>query len=235
MLMFAGLGWPSIIITNYSFEDPSLSPLGVSANCQPDGTGCFLYRPSDANVGWTFSGSAGVASAGPTNVNFGVDPASGLDGTQVAFIQKADSVISQTISGLTAGQSYYFTFLGAARPRYPDPNYYGGGEDFMAAVDTGTGFNSIGYYVPPTTTFSLYDTYSFIAPSNGIVTLRFLGLDLYGLTHPQYLDETSFIDNVQIVQGDTPPDPPAMPEPASVMMALPGLGLLALAIRAKRK
>lgn len=221
LVLTAAAGWSSVLIQDYSFENPILA------------TGSLLYRP--AGTGWAYAGSAGVTATDPLDVGFDLNPASGLDGNQVAFIQKPGSTITQTITGLTPGLSYYFTFIAATRPNVGEvPMFFGGGEDFWAWESDGTMWNLIGYYLPASTNFSSYDTLAFIAPASGTITFQFQGIDTHGQQDPNFLDETAFVDNVNIIQG-TPPDPPAlMPEPASVLTALPGFALLALALRRKR-
>lgn len=94
-------GGMSVIVTNSSFESPSL------------GAGKHQYNPSSGS--WTFSGNGSTPTGSGLCANgsaFGNPNAP--QGGQVAFLQ-GTGTISQTISGLTPGTTYTITFLAGQR------------------------------------------------------------------------------------------------------------------------
>jgi hypothetical protein len=76
------------------------------------GDGTYTYNPTNVS-GWTFTGGSGVAEYGSA-WGFTAAP----DGAnQVAFLQNT-STLTQTITGLTAGQQYVVSFYLEDRPGY---------------------------------------------------------------------------------------------------------------------
>jgi hypothetical protein len=209
LLLLSSCGWASIVVQNYSFEDPSVH-------------GGFQYLPTDPSVMWSFSGNAGVAAA--AGVANGFNIAAAPDGNQVAFLEGGTPEISQTISGLTVGQNYLVSFFAAQRPDVGNaPRFVGGGQDFEVFWNT----TPIGIFLPSSTTFSLFDSLTF-TPTATSGVLLFKGLDSNtSCGSPTPCDRTAFIDDVQI-NADV-----AVPEPSSAMMLFSGAGMIAFGFRRK--
>lgn len=130
------------------------------------------------STAWTFSGSSGVAAnfSGFTWMN-PIAP----EGKQVAYLQ-ANGSMTQTISGLTAGENYTIAFSAAQR------SGWGGAQTWNVAVN-GTviaSFDPAQYatayteYIAQFTATSTSQTVSFIGTTSG--------------------DNTVFIDNVRITK-----------------------------------
>jgi hypothetical protein len=156
------------LVQDSDFETPAL------------GTGNFTYNTSGSS--WTFAGGSGISGndSGFTNSNSNAPV-----GSQVAFIQTT-GVMSQTISGLVAGQLYTLSFYAAQR-----------GWDFKPSITYQTfnvtlGDQTLAANVNPVSTSYQLLTYSFTSTSSGSQTLTFTGLD------PTNQDETVFLDQVSI-------------------------------------
>jgi hypothetical protein len=138
----------SIIVTNFSFETPTLS------------SGAFVYNPTGVAVGWTFVGDSGIA-ANSSPFYAPVAP----DGVQAAFLQVAPSstagAFSQSISGLTIGDNYSITFFAAERSGFPT-------DVFTVSL----GGTSVGSFTPSTTSF-VSETGTTIAATATSETLLF--------------------------------------------------------------
>lgn len=205
LLLMSCPAWASTLVQDFSFEDPLLSGLGA-----------YTYRPT--GTAWDFgTGSDGIAAVGPVDTNFNMTSAA--DGKQAAFIQKSNSQISQTITGLTIGQSYRVSFFAATRPDMADSNpFYGGGEDFNLLWNG----DLIGYYLPTSTSFSFYTTGFFKATSTSGV-LAFQGVDSNSSCNQNsdgLCDRTAFIDAVSI----------HTPEPPEMVLLLSGILLISLVL-----
>jgi hypothetical protein len=137
---------PGSTLINPSFEVPAL---GSS----------FLYDPSGAGVGWTFSPSSGIQGNGSA---WGA--AAAPSGTQTAFIQNT-STISQALS-LNAG-NYTLAFKAAQRPCCLTPNT----QPIKVTID---GVQIGGLITPASTNFSSFSL-SFSVASSGTHTLGFAG------------------------------------------------------------
>jgi hypothetical protein len=196
--------WASTLVQDFSFESPIVGSPGYS------------YRPTTGTP-WNFgSGSDGITVVAP-------DPTTGFgmtsteSGNQAAFIQRANSQISQTITGLTVGQAYQVGFFAATRPDFIDAGLlaYGGGEDFSVLWNG----NQIGLYLPTSTTFSYYISNYFKATSTTGV-LSFVGIDSNNGGCQQdtsgNCDRTAFIDAVNI----------HTPEPPETVLLLSGILLI---------
>jgi hypothetical protein len=137
------------IISNPSFEIPSLGPGGYSYNT--------------AGASWIFANHSGEAATGSPWFS-GSPP----DGTQAAFLQNLASdaagsdSISQSLVGLTIATSYQFSFFAAMRPgTLTDP----------FSVFLGT--NNLGTFTPLSTTFVQFTTAPVVATSS-TMTLSFV-------------------------------------------------------------
>jgi hypothetical protein len=205
--------------------------------CGVSGYTACQYRPSGTGVDWTFTGDSGIASDTAGNP-FNLDSAP--NGTQAAFLQydlstysALDSasapgeIINQTdtITGLTQGQSYAVYFDAANRPDIysSDVFQYGGGQNFYVYWD-GVQID----YIDGTAdlnandTFSLFTTLTFTASASdaaGNGVLEFLvASNMTG-------DRTDFVDNIQIGSSST------LPEPSTWLLMLSGIGLIGVGVR----
>jgi PEP-CTERM motif len=210
VLLMSCCGYAGVIVGNPSFETPSLTPAGA-----------FVYRPTGAGVDWTFVGSSGITSVSPTipadGSNFGM--LSAPNGTQAAFLQKGTGNISETVTGLVAGQGYVVAFQAAQRPDgccSATGTAWGGEQDFNVLWNG----SSLGTFMPPSTGFSSYVTVSFQATATTGL-LAFQALDIQGGLIGK-TDQTAFVDAVAVNQA---------PEPANGLLVLSGLGLIGLGLR----
>ena|ERR1039458_8067722 len=195
LLLVSCLGSAATIVQDPSFEAPNV-------------LGAYWYRP--LGTAWTFTGSAGIAADGS-----GFDLVGAPDGDQAAFIQVTTGYISQTLTGLTVGDTYDVSFESATRPDLGLPPLFWGGEEDFNVLWNG---NVIGYFSPTSTNFSEYYTNSFLATST-TGTLAFQGVDSLGG------DRSAFIDSVQVAN-----DPP-VPEPSTGLTVLLGIGFFGFALR----
>jgi len=161
----------SIIISNPSFETPSL------------GAGGYSYNTAGAT--WVFANHSGEAATGSPWFS-GSPP----DGVQAAFLQNlagdaaGSDFISQSLVGLTVSTSYQFTFFAAMRPGYnADP------------FNVFLGSNNLGTFTPQSTTFASFTTAPVVASST-TMTLSFVALA--PPPGPSINDIDSAIDNVGI-------------------------------------
>ena len=132
----------------------------------------YSYQPTGSP--WTFGNQTGITSSGSAFGN------TAPDGTQVAFVQGAvaGSCMSQSVSGLTVGDSYSFTVSAAERTGTE------GGQTIAATL----GGASLGSITPAATTFADVTTGAATATAT-TETLQFCGTVLG--------DHTAFIDNIR--------------------------------------
>ena len=132
------------------------------------------YSYSPTGTPWTFGDQTGISSSGSAFGN--TAPA----GTQVAFVKGAvtGSCLSQSVSGLTIGNSYSFTVSAAQRSGTE------GGQSIAATL----GGASLGSITPSSTTFTDVATGAATATAT-TETMSFCGT-VAG-------DHTAFIDNVR--------------------------------------
>jgi hypothetical protein len=140
------------------------------------GTGSYQYDPS--GTAWTFAGTAGVAGNGSA---FTAGNTAAPEGTQVAFLQETGS-ISQAVE--VAAGSYIVRFSAAQRA-----NVQASSQTFAVEVDGAV----VGTFTPAGTGYAAYATAGFTLTA-GAHTITFVGLD------PDGLDNTAFLDQVQLVQ-----------------------------------
>jgi hypothetical protein len=150
-----------------NFTDP-----GFESTILTTGGGAYQYGAADP--AWTFTAGAGVAGNGSA-FNNPVAP----QGSHVAFLQGAGSIISQTVTVPTNGV-YYLGFFAAQRP--------GNQQTFQVLVDgkiagSYNTFTSASYTALATDSFAL---------SAGAHTIAFDGTNLHGG------DNTVFVDQVTI-------------------------------------
>ena len=178
-------------IPDYSFE----SPAGVVG---------FDYNPTVSGV--VFTGDAGVASGA------GFDPAP--DGVQNAFLQStaaSGAQIDITVTGLTAGNVYSFSYFDDQRAGY-------GVNAYTVSFDGAT----IASFSPAATGWTARTTGTFTAlGSSG--TLTFAAPLLC-------CDNDAGIDHITLNGGGAT----GVPEPAAWALMLVGLGGLGAAARARR-
>ena len=158
---FAG-GFQSIFLypSDPSFETPALAP------------GAFAYNPTGSP--WAFTGSAGLAGNGS-----GFSNPAAPQGSQVAFLQRSGSSISQTVN--FAAGTYAIGFQAAQRP--------GNAQAFQVLVDS----TVVATTVTPAGSgvFASYVTSNFTVTA-GPHTIQFVGLN------PKGGDNTAFLDQVSI-------------------------------------
>ena len=238
LLLLSCCGWAGIILpTNHSFETPDVSAPTVL--CGGTGLpGCEYSSLLDgtAGVGWTFSGSAGIASDGsPFHLGAAGDNNPAPDGNQAAFIQYDPSNplsnpgnINQTIGGLDPSTVYSLSFYAAQRPET---------EDLTGAFAFGGGLDFYVYWCPGGSNCSVID---FVEYDNVLATdLIFTpsppilftagaasGSLQFQAYNPLGGDRADFIDDVQI---DGPNGP--VPEPSNALLVLSGIGLIGFGLR----
>ena len=132
------------------------------------------YSYSATGSPWTFGNQTGISSSGSAFGN------SAPDGTQVAFVQGAvaGSCMTQSVTGLTVGDSYSFTVSAAQRSGTE------GGQSIAATL----GGASLGSITPSSTAFADVATGAATATAS-TETLSFCGT-VTG-------DHTAFIDNLR--------------------------------------
>lgn len=179
-------------IPDASFEDPA-------------GAGGFVYRPVVAGV--VFTGDAGVVSG------TGFDSAP--DGVQNAFLQStadAGANIDISVSGLTAGSVYSFSFFDDQRNGY-------GANPYTVAWDGVT----IGAFTPAASGWTARTTDTFTAlASSGTLTFN---------APLRCCDNDAGIDAITLNSAVIS----AVPEPATWAFMLFGVGGLGAALRKRRR
>jgi hypothetical protein len=113
------------------------NPLGVATSAVAVvEVGLTLANPSFETDNFTnfpgyISGNFPITGWSASTTGMGINPANGSpfantgvipDGTKVAFIQADGGVLSQTVSGMQIGKTYYVKFYENARAGYPAPN-----------------------------------------------------------------------------------------------------------------
>jgi hypothetical protein len=206
---------------NDGFEVPDLGAGGYAyGDHDPYGfMGLPEFSPATPGLGWTFTGTAGIAAngsgfgvTGATNVNEngGATSTSG----QAGFIQNGygnPNSIYQTLSGYPGGPTTVNFSLELR-----------GGDDPTTGVDVKINGIDLGTYSTASTSsfVTITTPVTYIAPGSSSYTLTFTGVD--GLNGQ---DNTDFIDNVQIN---------TVPEPTSAV-ALCGLGAMGLFVIVRRR
>ena len=142
----------------------------------------FQYNPSASGIGWTFSPNSGIQGNGSA---WAATPAP--SGTQTAFIQ-GNSSITQTIT-LNAG-SYTLSFQAAQRPCCVSP--------FVQPVKVSVDGTQIGGLISPASTSFAPFSIPFSVGTTGPHTITFTGT--------ANGDKSTFIDNVNLVSGNTSTD-----------------------------
>ncbi len=170
------------VIVNGSFEAPVQS------------SDSYTYDPTGAGVGWTFSGYGGIAAEGSSLFS-----AAPPVGSQAAFLQVDGGntgSMDQSVTGLTIGNSYDFSFFLAAMPG-------------MAAdpITVSFGGVNLGTFVSNSTAWTEFTTAAVVATSTAM-TVQFSSSSQSG-------NLVSDIANVGIA------DPPQAPEPSTFLLFAP--------------
>jgi len=153
------------LLQNFGFETPSFG-------------GGYQYNPAGAS--WTFLNNSGISGNGG---GFTSGNPNAPEGVQVAFLQGAGSIISQTM--VLAGGSYQVVFSAAQRANYPQA-----AQTFNVTLDG----QVIGTFAPPESAVNYVDyTTTAFTVTNGNHTLAFVGTDINGSV------DTIFIDDVGVV------------------------------------
>lgn len=184
-----------------TYPDYSTTPATTLTNTNP-------ATPTD----WSVAGEVGINNIAP-----GGYPSSG-DPTDFVFLQDVGSAVSQTLTGLVAGQSYQLSF--ASAPRFGEGQYEG---DLLIAGDVTISNTTLATVGAPANVVQDTDfmttTIDFVATATGnsVITLA----NTSGSTG----DDTVDFSNVVIT-------PLTTPEPSTCVLL--GLGSLALILTGKR-
>ena len=205
-MLAAGLQAASI--TDATFSTPSVS-------ASPG----FMYNPT--GTAWTFAGASGVAAQGqPIFYPWYTVVAPGGSG-QAAFIQNyvgpntqftgRPGIISQSITGLTVGDSYTLSFFAAQRPNF-----------VVNPFTVTAGGSTLGTITPGSTTFASYSE-TFTASSS---TELLAFTSTLGPTSGNF-DHDSILADVSLRAA-------SVPEPGTVSLLLSGFAVLALWISRRK-
>jgi hypothetical protein len=178
-------------ITNPDF----LGPVCGGGYAYTGSGGCGAAPPQQdlSGTGWTFANGSGLASGGS-----GFNLPTGFVG-QAAFLQGSQASVSQTLVGLSVGQTYDLSFLLGSRFNDGCCN---GDQTIEVLVNSGV----LGtYYLSSYTAFALQNL-SFTATGTQ-ETLQFLGLGTG--------DNTAFVTDVGVTY--------TTPEPVSLILFGTGL------------
>lgn len=215
LLVFLGAAFatalPAATILDGTFSTPSL------ASAQ-DG---FEYNP--AGSPWTFIGASGIAAQGlPLSFPWYTVTAPGGSG-QAAFLQDYvgsntkysghPGLISQSITGLTPGDTYTVSFYAAQRPNFT--------------------VNPFSVYVGPTSLVTVTPGSTSFVQYSGTFTAGLSSelLEFESLTGPVTgpYDYDSVIADVTVTPGTV-----TTPEPGTFVLLLPALAALAVYMRRRR-
>jgi len=198
-LTFSIASAQSLIIVNPNFESVPIQCAGGDAIQAYDGGNCLSPYPEQAfniapGIGWKFTPAGpgtSVPATGLTNANTGFNPPPfvGLPFSTAALLQRANSVVLQTIHGFVPGVVYGLSFyLGS---RYAEGCCDGNQTVHVAIDDKVIGTISLVSFTP----FTFHTIYFGVA-SGGPHVLKFEGV-VAG-------DHTAFFSGVSIrpVLGD---------------------------------
>jgi hypothetical protein len=173
----------TIILPKASVANPSFQlPVQASAPF-------FTVNPKGPNVGWNFSGTAGIAGQGSTYTSNNPAPV----GTQVGFIQNS-GVIGQAVT-LQANQAYAVSFLVSQRK-------LNNGSSNSQTLQVKIGNTVIGNFTPTQTidgTYVQFTSNAFTVPTAGSYNITITGTNTNGG------DNTALIDQVTVTGGQAAP------------------------------
>jgi hypothetical protein len=202
MMAPAAFGAPTIVNSDFGAV-PILCGIGYAYQAFGGDCGSVPAQQSFNSTpvfGWTFLVQGGNGLTAP-NSPFNPPSFGGLPFSQAAFLQNANSSVSQAVGGFVAG-SYTLTFyLGS---RYDSGGGDDGDQTVAALIDGGV----IGTWALTSFTPFTLETASFTIDTTGSHSLEFMGLN------PG--DHTAFLSDVSIT-------PTATPEPLSLALLATGL------------
>jgi len=189
-LILCGLNTPvaaqsgSVPVANFSFETPVISNYDEVENG-------YTMRQAGQNPVWTISDYAGIGLAEYFNKDASGHAQAAPDGNQVGYVQSwhgTGSSISQSVSGLQSGQSYY-VIVAAAQS-------VGNTGGIALPVQVSLGAQS--YTFTPTGTNYRDYTFGPFTGSAGSQTLRFATV-----TQSTSVDAVAILDNVRVVPASS--------------------------------
>ncbi len=215
------------LVTNGSFESTTNGPgqLGYNTNVTGWTTSGynFVFASGTADTTGATGRYGGVMLWGPNNGSANGLPASSPDGGNFIAADGAFQVgaISQTINGLTAGDTYQVSFYWAGAQQYG----FTGTNTEQWQVNFGSQSQSTAVYHNTSEGFSgwMLQTFNFTADGTSDV-LSFLAIGT-----PSGVPPFSLLDGVSVQQVALQPTP----EPATVTLA--AVGMLGLGAAARRR
>lgn len=206
-----GVGDQTLLLDNVRIHEKDALPdsggnLGFETVDNNPAFAANAFRYDPAGGSWAFQPNTGTGGTGIASNGSAFNNATAPEGTKVALIQGANS-FSDVFYDFDPSRQYTLTFSEAIRPS--------GGNDFEVLLDGQVIFVQ---HFPAGTAFATVTSPIFRpidAGNDGQFLLQFRGINSLGG------DRTSFIDNISFALIP-------IPEPATAMLGLVGLGSLML-------